>query len=237
MATVTIAGCSNSDHKTTVNKPISKDAPSSVGTSFLDDKNYPYKNVSNTLAVKIIDKKNSADNMDGKVYTDSTYKTTFIQLSKEQKIQLIGPFIKKELGVNEQYAADLMTAYFVSKQKKIGDLQPILIQIEGDDYGSLTMIILDKNHKPIDGYNVDGGPQGGPTELGDSLIKYEVRRYSHIKGTDITTYDITETDHTDTTKKQETIDSEVFKTIIGTSGTFSTRRIVKTSFVKLSTHK
>jgi len=227
------AACSNSDHKTTVNKPILKGSTSFVDTSFLADKNYPYKSISNTLTVNFIGKNNSADEL----YTDSTFKTAYIKLNEQQRIKLIAPFIMKELGVNEKYAGDLMSAYFVSKQNKIGNLQPILIKISGDDYGSLTMIILDKSDTPIDGYNVEGGKEGGPTEIGDSLIRFEARRYSHINNNVITTYDINETDHTDTTKKQELIDSEVYKTVINKNGTFSTRRIVKVGFAKLSTQK
>jgi len=226
-----IFSCSNPKPQKSNNKIVIKNN-SRIDSSVLLDKNFVYKNLTNTLNVKLIEKRLDTG-FDNNLYTDSTYKRTFPELTPNQKIELIAPFISKLLNVNEKYPRDLMKAYFISKQNKIGDLQPIIVQIGGDDYNSLTMIILDSYGKPLSGFNVSGGMDGGPTEIGDSLISYEARSYSHINNNEITTYRITEIDHTDTTKKQITIDSNVFKSFIKLDGTISTKQIVKTTFTKL----
>jgi hypothetical protein len=200
-------------------------------TSFLDPKNYVYQNILDTRHVKIIHRRTKDTSVDNNIYTDSSYSRKYIELTAKQKLWLIGPFIGKTLDVKPVFARDLMSAYFVSKQKKIGDLQPIIIWITGDDYGSLTMIILNKQHQPIDGYNLDGGMQPGPEDIGDSLMKFDLKSYSKLKNREITTVRMEETDYTDTTKKDIQIDSNVFKTLIQTNGSFNTKQTVKKHFV------
>jgi hypothetical protein len=164
-AIVTV-GCSHSQSTTTVKSAIiSNDTVVIVDTGILADKNYLYKNVQNTLLVwnKMLD-------VPKHVFVDSTRKTTFIKLTNKQKTKLVTPFMKNELGVNDLYVRKFMDAYFVAKQQKLGELQPIILYITGDDYGSYTLILLDKNQNFINGINVNGGQEPGPEDIGDSLI-------------------------------------------------------------------
>ncbi|MES2278222.1 MAG: hypothetical protein V4592_19485 [Bacteroidota bacterium] len=188
--------------------------------SCLPDTKFVYKNLTNTFALDLYTKY-----LDNKLYTDSTRKTAFTALTPTQKLKLISPFISKLLDVNDKYAVDLMQAYFISKQPKIGEFQPIIVSISGDDYNSLTMIILDKNCHYIDAYNVNGGMQPGPNMIGDSTIKIELRSYSIIDKDNIQSIKIDETYSTDSIKKKPSIiDSTVFKTSVDRFGKFKTKQ-------------
>jgi hypothetical protein len=221
-----IFGCSQ-EH---TSKKLSKN----LDTSFLTDNNFIYKNVKSTFEIKFTGKTDvpNGSDVDNNLYADSTYKRKFVELTALQKTKLIAPFISKELNVNYKYSRDLMQAYFISKQKKIGDLQPIIIEINGDDYSSLTMIILNKMNVPVSGFNISGGMQSGPTEIGDSLISYDKKSYSYINDNKILTYRIRETDYTDSTKKDEIIDSNVFASTISRTGKFITKQVTTKKFTK-----
>ncbi|MCS3737355.1 hypothetical protein [Mucilaginibacter dorajii] len=226
---LSVISCKNKKKETPAT--AHKDTTLAIDTSFLDDKNYVYQNILDTRHVKMINRRTNDTSVDNNIYTDSSYSRKYVELTVAQKLQLIGPFIGKTLDVKPKFARDLMSAYFISKQKKIGDLQPIIVWITGDDYGSLSMIILNKLHQPIDGYNLDGGMQPGPEDIGDSLMKFDLKSYSKLRNREITTVRMEETDYKDTTKKDIQIDSNVFKTLIQTDGSFNTKQTVKQHFV------
>lgn len=194
-----------------------------------------FKNIKSTNEIKLTGKKSkdnpNGNDIDNSLYTDSTYKKKFIELTPDQKVKLIAPFISNELGVNYKYVRDLMQAFFISKQQKIGDLQPIILFITGDDYGSTTMIVLNKYNKPISGFNLDGGMQPGPTEIGDSLMEYEAKSFSLINANNITTVRINHTDCTDDSLRKPTIvDSTVFLSKIDKTGHIRTRKVMSKQY-------
>ncbi|WDF81057.1 hypothetical protein PQ469_13685 [Mucilaginibacter sp. KACC 22773] len=228
---LSIIGCKNKVKDNTNFTKRVKDTTLAIDTAFLDDKNYAYQNIADTRHVKMINRRTKDTSVDNDIYTDSSYSRKYVELTAAQKFRLIGLFIGKTLDVKPKFARDLMSAYFVSKQKKIGDLQPIIVWITGDDYGSLTMIILNKQNQPIDGYNLDGGMQPGPEEIGDSLIKFDLKSYSKLKNREITTVRMEETKHLDSTRTNVAIDSNVFKTVIQTDGSLNTKQTVKQHFV------
>ncbi|MDN3583324.1 hypothetical protein [Mucilaginibacter flavus] len=207
-----------------------KDTTHAVDTSFLDDKNYIFQNLTDTRQVIMVFGRPNDHTTNNEVYTDSSFTRKYVPLTADQREKLIAPSVSKQLDVNSKYARDLMTAYFVSKQKKIGDLQPIIISIQGDDYGSLTMIILNKQHQPVDGYNLDGGMQPGPTDLGNAATMFDLKSYSKLRNREITTVRMDEIDYIDTLKRDSQIDSNVFKTLIQADGSFNTRQTVKAHF-------
>ncbi len=221
------------DNKTPATKAKVSDS-AKYDTSFVNDKNYLYKDLHNTNNIITVFKKMEAGGIDSNLYADSGYKKKYVQLTRRQRIDLVAPFILKTLKAQPDYARDLVRAYFIAKQNKIGDIQPIILHISGDDYMSLTMILLDKNDKYLCGYNISGGIMGGPTSIGDSLESYELKSYSKIGDDQITTYRLTETDHTDTTKKQITIDSNIFETRITPNGNFLTKQTLKSRYTKPS---
>jgi hypothetical protein len=221
ISTTSLTSCSG-DKKKKPNDSVT----TIIDTTFWADKNYPYRNLKNTLPVANLIK---FDRDRG--YTDSTKKRVLVELSKQQKLHLIAPFISRELTVDNKYAVDLMQAYFISKQDKIGQFQPIVIYITGDDYTSLTMIILNKNNDYVSGFNVHGGMLSGPEEVGDSIEKFEARRYSIIGKSEITTFKIDESDFTDSLKRPSIIDSIVFKSYIDNKGKIKTKQILKKSYI------
>jgi hypothetical protein len=200
-----------------------------VEISFLDDRNYIYHNINKTENVKFIWRRLHGK-PDDNLYTDSTFKKSYIPLNLYQKSQLIQKFFSNLMKVDSSYAVNSMEAYFVAKQDKIGNLQPILIRLQGDDYVSLTMIILNKENKYISGYNVSGGFNSGADQRGDSVETYEARSYSHLKDNKINTYYIYETDPMDMIKTTASIDSNVFESIIGANGQFKTKQVAKVRY-------
>lgn len=201
-----------------------------VDTPILADINFAFKNLKNTNDVKFVNRVLKSGDLDSKVYTGSTYKKAFVKLSSNQKTLLVTPFVSKTLNVNDKYVRENVIAYFVSKQDKTGDMQPVIVQITADDYSSITMITLNSKNKPVDGFNLQGGPQPGPEAVGDSLTSIELKSYSLINKNIITTYRINELDYNDTTKKNVLIDSNVFVTVIDKPGNFHTRQTVKARY-------
>jgi hypothetical protein len=223
-----VVGC----HGDKSNKDKLNDSTTKKDISFLDDENFVFKNLANTEDAKGIYKELKGGGVDGNLYTDSTYKKLYVKLTPEQRSILVAPFISKQLDVNDKYARDLMQAYFISKQDKIGEFQPIIIEVDGDDYGSMILVVLDKNNKPIDAFNLSGGIERGPMMTGDSLLSFDKPSYSFLTKNLITTYRVTETDYTDSTKKEETIDSNVFVSTIDKTGKIITKQTVKAHFRK-----
>jgi hypothetical protein len=207
-----ITACSN-PKPTNNQKP--KITPSINDTSFLADKNFAFKNLQDISTLW----NNHKYGDDNKLFSDSTYRIALVPLTRQQKEKIIAPFLLKELSIdNVNYIVQGMQAYFISKQNKIGTVQPILVMITGDDYTSLTMILLDKNNHSVNGFNLFGGMQPGPTEKGDSLLIIPLDRYSVIAGNVITSYEVTHTDYSDSLKRPTLVDSVVLKSVIGDAG-------------------
>lgn len=179
------------------------------------DSKFVFKNLTDTRITELFELYNNV------YYTDSTKKVTLTPLSKEEKLKLISAFLSKELNVTAEYARDWMNAYYISRQDKIGDLQPIILKIDGDDYGSVTLILLDKNNNYVSGYNIAGGMLPGPNERGDSLIVYNWRSYARLNKGAITNYDLERSDYKDTTKKVSLIDSIITSIRFDDKGRFS----------------
>lgn len=215
------SGCSGHKSENTL-----KDSSSTVDTGLLADKNFAFKNITNTLF------ESKFKEHEGKLYADSTYKVVFVELSKTQKVKLLAASLKKEVGVNSAYVRDMMGAHFIAKQDKIGNLQPIIVQVGGDDYDALKMILLDKNNSVVNVFNITGGMQGGPSTIGDSLTEYEVQNYSYLDKNVITNTKISISDYADSLKKPSIVDSDVFKTVIDNAGKIRTKQTVGREYRK-----
>jgi hypothetical protein len=113
-----------------------------------------------------------------------------------------------------------MLAWLVSKQDKIGDLQPIIVlEIGKADFEALALVILDKNYKPVSEFSLD---EENPTnsEIG---YPHRLNNYSFINNNEITSYRVTK--NTDSAKRQITIDSNVFKSFIAPNGIITTKQV------------
>jgi len=143
------------------------------------------------------------------------------------------PFIAKELSVKDiTLIENNLLAFFIAKQNKIGEFQPIVLYITGDDYSSLTLIVLNKNNSPVGGFNLCGGLDSGPYSTGDSLTTYHANSYSIINPNQIITYRIDQSDFADSVKKPSIIDSSVFSSHIDKDGKIRTKQTVKAHFRK-----
>jgi len=212
-------GCSNGCKYTTGQNK-------SADTSFLADKNFVYRNLTSTVNVKSADKNSKINGVDVTIiYTDSTFKRKYFMLSGNQAGFLIAPFLPKDYGVN--YVKHSMWAWLVSKQQKIGDLQPIIVlEIGKADFEALALVILDKNYKPVSEFFLD---EENPTnnEIGHP---HRLNNYSFINNNEITSYRVTK--NTDSAKRQITIDSNVFKSFIAPNGTITTKQVGKSRIIK-----
>ncbi len=205
-------------------KPINNAGNDSAvaNTTFLADTHFAYKNITDTYPLWKKHKYGENDTL----YSDSTRKISFIELTQAQKEKFIAPFIMRELDIKDlKFVGQYMNVHFISKQQKIGDIQPILVMIRGDDYQSLTMILFDKNLNPVDGFNVCGGFDSGPYVHGDTSMIYPDNRYSTINNDKITTYRITEKHFDDSLKMPTVVDSVVLQSLIRTTGKITTKTI------------
>ncbi|MCR8556884.1 hypothetical protein KXD93_04495 [Mucilaginibacter sp. BJC16-A38] len=210
-------GCSNKHQIKESDKIV-------VDTSFLSDENFNYKNIANTNQVSFLRATAKGGGIDSVMYADSSQKQRYKPLSANQRGYFLAPFLPKDYGV--KYAKDIMYAWFVSKQNKIGNFQPIILQVEGNDYESLSLILLDENYKPVSELNLD--EENILPEHRDNLnLIYNLKSYSILNKNVITSYRITEIRYKDSTERSIVVDSNVFKSIINKDGTISTKQMEK----------
>ena len=115
---------------------------------------------------------------------------------------------------------------FISKQNRVGALTPIIIAVNGDDYGAFFYTLLDSNLRMVSYFRMQGGLSAGPDEVTDSTVVLPRDRHSVIDGLSIHTYDLIETDWMDSLKNYIDIDSITFSTQIDEkTGRISTRQL------------
>ena len=210
-----IFGCSGSKQKNDSKDSLSTD------TSLLSDKNFAYKNILDTRTLW----KNHKFK-DGKLYADSSYKVAFTELSKQQKLKLIASALAKELGQKDKnLIANLMQAFFIAKQDKIGEYQPIILFLNGDDYMAMKLVVLNKSDEPVDEYILAGGFDSGPYSQGDSLTVFPSESYSILSGGKFITYSSKASEFADSLKKPSMLDSSIFKSTIDNNGEIITKRV------------
>ena len=129
----------------------------------LPDSLFAFQNIENTLF---------AENMFWgndtifKMYVDSTKNKALVELDSAQKMRLIAPVT----DIDSNYVVEYMDAFFVSKQKMIGEFTPVTIYLCGDDYITLLYILLDKALNPVSHHIVYGGECGGPADGEDGTL-------------------------------------------------------------------
>lgn len=216
---------------TSAEKPKLKDSVAVADTSFLADKNFVYLNLKNTEDVRMVDRHFEGDTVDYNAYTDSTFKRKYVMLNGSQKVALLMKFFSKDIGAaSPEYLKKGMQAWFIAKQPQIGGLQPIIVSLQGDDYGAMVMVLLDKNNKVVSSFKLTEGFEPGPTEQGDSIMILPTVRESILKGNVIITKEVTQTDFADSLKRPSPVDSNLFQTVIDKSGKFKTKQILKAKY-------
>jgi hypothetical protein len=70
------------------------------------------------------------------------------QLDSVQKTKLLMPF--------RNLPPSYSIAYFISKQYKIGDFQPIILRVLGTDYLTSWLLLIDKDCNPVSLFYLEG---------------------------------------------------------------------------------
>jgi hypothetical protein len=208
------------------NKTANNDNNKAVVDNFqLSDSLFPYQNIKSTL----ITRRFCYDREKDIRYTDSSKRKTFVFLDSSQKVRFIAPAIidenKGNENINNEYVAHFMEAFFISKQKKIYEFTPIVVAVNGDDYGALFLILLDQLNSPVSFYRISGGINAGPVEETDSTLILGPDRESFLKDTEIFSYELSEIKKLDTIKRMSIIDSITFKSKILPSGKIETIKL------------
>ena len=159
------------------------------------------------------------------LYIDLSKKTEFIALDSNYKLRILSPILKQELGVEKDYVDLFMTSYFISKQEKIENYQPLIIWTSGDDYCSLILILIDSTLNPVSHFVLNGGIFAGPYELNDSLTCLGEEKYSKIIGSEIQSYTLNKYVWTDSRNNTTFVDSIIYKSQILENGQIKTEKI------------
>jgi hypothetical protein len=138
------------------------------------------------------------------------------------------------MDIDAEYVTNWMEGRFVSKQKSIGDFTPIVVLVNGDDYGGLFYILLDKDFNPVSHFRLNGGFNGGPNYIGDSLVELSPTRHSFIDGNKIKTYSVTEIIRTDKRQHPSTFDSINFISEILPTGQVVSKQLDSTRYERTS---
>ncbi len=156
-------------------------------------------------------------------------KKELVTLDSIQKAHFIGGLGKMyDRGIEIPYR--FFTARFVSKLEKRGDLTPIIIDMGGDDYGSLLYILLDNKSDPVSYYKLWGGFCAGEDEGKDGTLVQCPERTSLIKADGIYSYITTE--RIKVHSGPTLVDSVRYFTKILPSGKIETNRIDSTRYVR-----
>ena len=215
-----MSSCSNGKPGSSSDESKLKNNELTNDTSFLRDKNFLIKNLTNTSYVwgNSISKNNA-------LYADSTLKCSYVEITSKQKLGEIGPFLAKALNLNKDGLSKLPFQVFcIAKQNKVNDLQPAIFYLNSPVYRAIILVIFDKDNLPIDSFNLCGGSPM-PTFEGDSVTVEAEPGYSEINKNIIVTNRLTRRDFNPSRKKPPLIDSIVVKSVIGEKGNILSNKI------------
>ncbi|UXE68831.1 MAG: hypothetical protein KA713_09755 [Chryseotalea sp. WA131a] len=180
----------------------------SSATNCLPDSLFAAINLRESISLNDISRENSGRRF---YYKSKQLK----EMDSLQIVKLLFPFL------GDYYKPSYWIAGLVSKQEKIGDLQPIIVRVEGFEYMTLWYLLLDDNCNLKDEFNIE--ECGYDASWGENPIGMyckKVRRSKFDKGV-IDTYEIKEIDFKD---NLITIDSLTYHTIINSDNKFVTKR-------------
>jgi hypothetical protein len=145
---------------------------------------------------------------------------SYIKLDSLQKRQIL-PDITKGLNMDKDFPySSLFSAYFVAKQKKIGNAETVILKLEADDFDKVILITLNETNSPIDYLDIDDEEYCG----GGHLLYCEKVRHSILNNNEIITYDLFKTESSQNDLTSYT-DSIVFKSIIKPGGRIETTKM------------
>ncbi|HYV93938.1 MAG TPA: hypothetical protein VE978_19325 [Chitinophagales bacterium] len=186
----------------------------------LPDSLFALKNIPDT---KIIE----SFRWDHGLFLDSTKKIKFHSLDSSQKQNLLVHMIYDSSSI-----MDLMFFDFISKQNKIGTIQPIVIHGGGDDYDELFLLTLDAHGKPIAYYSLYGGLCAGSWDAEDSLNTWCPTIHSFFRSDSVITSVVKEYDRKDASTNSCRIDSLTYSAKISFTGEITSKLIDSVRFYK-----
>ena len=198
---------------------------SSVGFQ-LPDSLFAFQNMENTLFAENIF---WGDDKVFKMYVDSTKGKSFIELDSAQKMRLLAPVT----DIDSNYVVEYMDAFFVSKQKMIGEYLPVTIYLCGDDYVALLYIVLDKTLNPVSHYIVYGGECGGPADGENGTLIMTPIINSFFKEDKFYNYSLTETVKPDSVTHPSVFDSVYYESEILATGKIQTKCLDSVRFERM----
>jgi hypothetical protein len=149
---------------------------------------------------------------------------TLTALDSVQERRMLQPFVPF-------FSADEYTAFFVSKQPKLGEWQPVILRVSRATGLYEWLVIVDKDCKPVSRFILEGENCEAPVET-DSTVMYCPVRKNKFVGNRIESYEIRTTRFLDDQKK--IIDSLSYITEIDERGMFQTKRKDSVRFTVLS---
>lgn len=203
--------CSNNLKHNQVQTEQTQDRPAdtTVYLKPLDENLFPLHNISKSNLLKYLPR----STMD---YLDSSIKNPYSLMDSNAINTYIQPVFP-----------DYAVAYFarvklISWQDKIGDLQPFIVRIDGQDYNGLVYVVLNKYNKPVSKFELTGGPYDVNM---DSVWGLHTYTSSTIKGNIINTYKLYMYMWLgDSIERPFRIDSIIYKNTIQPNGEITTIR-------------
>jgi hypothetical protein len=163
-------------------------------------------------------------------FTDSTKKKMFTRLDPLFKSRYLLPVFE----CDSDYLKEYMVAHFISIQEKVKGYTPILVELSGDDYGSIHYILLDKNNFPVSGLLVHGGPCAGLLfETDTSYMECPVR-HSFFRGDVIDSYELHVLHSTGSIPRPDIVDSICWRSTVGEDGHIETKQTDSVRYKTLS---
>jgi hypothetical protein len=192
----------------------------------LPDSLFAYHNFKNSILVHQFDRAG---------FTDSTKRKKIVRIDSMTVVKLLCPINVIKQGGYSYY----MTSYhYISKQTPIGDIQPIIIWGNGDDYSDLILLTLDKKGNPVDQYTLHKNDCSGTETVEDSLMGICPIRHSTINFDKIKTY-INNICYRLDTSRQSTIndyariDSISYQATISPSGKIESKEVDSVRFNRI----
>jgi hypothetical protein len=161
-----------------------------------------------------------------RLYTDSTKKKAYYKLSTELKLRLLQQVVK----FDTMWIRMDIQAYLISKQEKIGNLTPLIIETNGTDFSAIVLVNTDEKGNFVSGCILSGGENSGPLESTDSLLILRPFTRCFFNKNNIKSYSLNATIKPDDPKSLAIIDSISYLTSIGADGNISTQKLDSTRY-------
>lgn len=217
----TLFGCNSNQP---ANKKQEKSDTAALTTSQIDT--FYYWNIQNS---KVVFDFTWDTNDYSRLFSDTTMSKCFVKLDTNQMRQIVSPI----LNIESNYVVEYMYGHLISKQDKIYNYNPIIVFVNGDDYGALIYILLDKENKPVSHFVMHGGFCGGDYQLNDSTQGHCPIIHSTISKDIINSYTLKYFDKLDTITRPSIIDSISYLIKIKENGKLETKKIDSVRFSRI----